>query len=309
MKKVLLIFILIVVQVQAQIKDYAIEYIQSEYKLYKNKSSIPELKIFSIDSLTNKDYMSHLQKELNYELKYGLSNKANDLSYKIDNLKTEKLKYKYFVYKVFYNNIEVPEKNTFFIMYNKETKMKDIIQLYEWGMTYNKLEVFEYRLKTYPYHNSIDFYYNFITNEQPKEYLEESIKPKVFDEEPKIDEPDMEVIKFQLEQKEIKKEEDPDINAFIAVEKDPQPVNLGDIKKLIGYPSSAYEMGISGKVTIRVLVSEEGKYIKHQIIRSPHKSLTDACEIHIKNLQFTPGIQMGKPIKCWANVPFDFKLH
>lgn len=109
-------------------------------------------------------------------------------------------------------------------------------------------------------------------------------------------------------QEKPKVEEDPDINAFIAVEKDPQPVNLGDLKKLIGYPSSAREMGISGKVTIRILVNAEGKYEKHQVIRSPHQVLTDACVAQIKNLQFTPGIQGGKPIKCWVNVPFDFKL-
>jgi hypothetical protein len=27
------------------------------------------------------------------------------------------------------------------------------------------------------------------------------------------------------------------------------------------------------------------------------------------NLQFTPALQQGSPVKCWVSVPFNFKLN
>lgn len=107
---------------------------------------------------------------------------------------------------------------------------------------------------------------------------------------------------------EAKKEEEPDVNAFVAVEKEPAPVNLDVIKKNVGYPNQARELGIQGKVIIRILVNKEGKPTKHVVVRSPHSLLTDAVVSQLYNLQFTPGIQAGKPIPVWVNIPFDFRL-
>ncbi|MCX8113047.1 MAG: energy transducer TonB [Bacteroidia bacterium] len=106
----------------------------------------------------------------------------------------------------------------------------------------------------------------------------------------------------------VEKEEEPDPSAFIAVEKEPQPVNMDEIKKRIGYPPLAKEAGIQGKVIVRVLVGKTGKYEKHIVLRSPHKLLTEAVEKELPNLEFSPGIQAGKPIKVWVTIPFDFQL-
>lgn len=104
------------------------------------------------------------------------------------------------------------------------------------------------------------------------------------------------------------KEPDPDPNAFIMVEKEPAPVNMDNIRKLIGYPPTAKEAEIEGKVIVRILVSKEGKYQRHIVVKNPHAILTKAVEAQLKNLEFTPGIQAGKPIKVWVTIPFDFKL-
>lgn len=106
----------------------------------------------------------------------------------------------------------------------------------------------------------------------------------------------------------VEKEEEPDPTAFVAVEKEPQPVNMDDIKRRIGYPPLAKEAGIQGKVIVRVLVGKTGKYEKHIVLKSPHKVLTEAVEKELPNLEFTPGIQAGKPIKVWVTIPFDFQL-
>ncbi|MCS7189074.1 MAG: TonB family protein [Bacteroidia bacterium] len=106
----------------------------------------------------------------------------------------------------------------------------------------------------------------------------------------------------------VEKEEDPDPMGFVAVEKEPQPVNMDEIRKRIGYPPLAKEAGIQGKVIVRVLVGKTGKYEKHIVLKSPHKLLTEAVEKELPNLEFTPGIQAGKPIKVWVTIPFDFQL-
>ncbi len=101
---------------------------------------------------------------------------------------------------------------------------------------------------------------------------------------------------------------DPNPNDFIIVEEEPRPVNMDDIKKLIGYPAMAKEAEIEGKVIVRVLVDKTGKYRKHVVLKDPHPILTKAVEKSLGNLQFTPGIQGGQPIKVWVTIPFDFAL-
>jgi protein TonB len=107
---------------------------------------------------------------------------------------------------------------------------------------------------------------------------------------------------------EAPKEEEPDPNAFMAVEKEPVPVNMADFKKNIGYPPQAKEAGIEGKVLLKVLVDKEGNVEKHMVLKSKHQLLTDACVAQLKTLKFTPAIQAGKPTKFWVVVPVDFKL-
>lgn len=105
-----------------------------------------------------------------------------------------------------------------------------------------------------------------------------------------------------------KKEEDPDINAFVFVQEEPKPVNMDDIKKAIGYPQIARDAGIEGDVVIRVLVDEFGNYTKHKVIKQVHPILAKACSEKVGKLKFTPAVQGGKPIKFWVNIPFKFKL-
>lgn len=107
---------------------------------------------------------------------------------------------------------------------------------------------------------------------------------------------------------EVVVEKEPDINAFVFAEEEPQPVNLADIQKAIGYPQIARDAGIEGNVVVRILVDEKGNYQRHKILNSVHPILEKAVEDKIAQLRFTPAIQGGKPIKFWVNVPFAFKL-
>ncbi|MEO0468619.1 MAG: energy transducer TonB [Bacteroidota bacterium] len=107
---------------------------------------------------------------------------------------------------------------------------------------------------------------------------------------------------------EVIVEQEPDINAFVFAEEEPAPVNMDDIKKLIGYPQIARDAGIEGNVVVRVLVDKKGNYSKHRVINQVHPILAKAVEEHIGKLKFTPAIQGGRPIKFWVNIPFNFKL-
>ncbi len=107
--------------------------------------------------------------------------------------------------------------------------------------------------------------------------------------------------------KEEKKIVEPKIeDLFIGIE--PKPVNLNDIKKSIVYNQGLKEMGIQGKVTLRVLIDEDGNVMKFVTIRTPHQLFVDEVSKHLNKLKFVPAIQNNKPVKCWINVPFDFKL-
>ncbi len=97
-------------------------------------------------------------------------------------------------------------------------------------------------------------------------------------------------------------------NEFILVDKEPVPLNLAEVNKMIGYPPEAVASKIEGNVIARILVDEKGNYMKHIIMIDPHPILTNAVESKISNLKFKPAMQFGNPIKLWHTIPFNFKF-
>ncbi|GAB4422136.1 MAG: hypothetical protein OHK0039_37910 [Bacteroidia bacterium] len=103
-------------------------------------------------------------------------------------------------------------------------------------------------------------------------------------------------------------EQEPHVDDFVFAEEEPRPINIDEIKMLIGYPEIAREAGIKGNVIVRVLVDKKGNYAKHRIINQVHPLLSKAVEEQLPKLRFTPAIQGGKPIAFWVNIPFNFIL-
>lgn len=91
------------------------------------------------------------------------------------------------------------------------------------------------------------------------------------------------------------------------VEKPPECVNLGQVRASMKYPEIAKEGGIEGKVTVKVLVGEDGNVVKIGSI-SGESVFQDEVREKAMDLQFTPGLQNGKPVKVWVSVPFNFRL-
>ena len=108
-------------------------------------------------------------------------------------------------------------------------------------------------------------------------------------------------------------EPDPDPNGFLMVAQEPTPINMDSIRKILIYPEDCKNRGVQGKVHIRVLVDREGKPIKHIVRKSPDSLLTAAVVSKIYFIRFSPAISseggIRKSLKCWVNLPFDFKLN
>lgn len=113
---------------------------------------------------------------------------------------------------------------------------------------------------------------------------------------------------FSLDQKvEVKKEEEPNIDEFIPVEKEPY-IDLADLQRRIVYPEMARKAGIEGSVVVRVLVDKNGKP-KKAVVQSSDSQLLDQAAIDaVLKSTFTPAIQNGQPIMCWVSIPIRFKL-
>ena len=101
---------------------------------------------------------------------------------------------------------------------------------------------------------------------------------------------------------------DPAPDKFVLLEKEPAPVNMDELRRIIGYPLMAKEAEIEGKVVFRILLDKNGDYVKHIVLKDPHPILTNAVSKHINKIKMTPGIQAGSPIRVWVTIPFNFQL-
>ncbi|MFI5144074.1 MAG: TonB family protein [Ignavibacteria bacterium] len=117
-------------------------------------------------------------------------------------------------------------------------------------------------------------------------------------EEKKVEE------KIEKKEKEVVEKQ---IYQSFEVEKPPECVNLGQVRASMTYPEVARQSGIEGRVTVKVLVGPDGNVVKVGSVSGPDV-FTEEVSSKAMNLQFTPGLQNGKPVKVWVSVPFNFKL-
>ncbi len=106
----------------------------------------------------------------------------------------------------------------------------------------------------------------------------------------------------------IKEEEaEPEIGAFVAREVEPRPLE-GNPQP--AYPDIARTAGVTGKVTVQILVAKDGSVKKYKIVKANPTGLGFEEEVEkvIMKWKFTPAIQQGNPIAVWVAYPFTFKL-
>ncbi len=100
----------------------------------------------------------------------------------------------------------------------------------------------------------------------------------------------------------------PSVSDYIVVDQEPQPLNLMEIKQKVGYPLTARNNCVEGSVVVRILLDEAGKYVRHVVLNDPNPALTQAVEMHLSGLMFSPAQNSGQAVKFWVNVPFAFRL-
>lgn len=114
-------------------------------------------------------------------------------------------------------------------------------------------------------------------------------------------------IEEKITKKEVIEEKEKTVYQSFEVEKAPECVNLQQVRSSMVYPPMAIEAQIEGKVTVKVLVDADGNVIKIGSVNGPD-IFRDEVSSKSMQLQFTPGLQNGKPVKVWVTVPFVFKL-
>lgn len=106
----------------------------------------------------------------------------------------------------------------------------------------------------------------------------------------------------------VTKEEEPAMDAFIPVEKEPN-FDLAKLQKGAVYPDLARKAGVEGRVVIRVLVGTDGKIRKSVIEDSDNTLLNEAALKAVRDYGYVPpAVQNGTPIACWVSIPILFKL-
>lgn len=103
------------------------------------------------------------------------------------------------------------------------------------------------------------------------------------------------------------REEDPDVDEFIAVEKEPD-FDYEEIKRRVKYPDIARRNGIEGTVLVAALVGKDGRVEKTQIIDSDNELLNKNAADAVRETVFTPAIQNGNPVRTWVRIPIKFAL-
>ena len=103
---------------------------------------------------------------------------------------------------------------------------------------------------------------------------------------------------------EPKGDEDPDMNAFTAVEKLPEMVHSVSPE----YPEIAKRAGITGKVFVKVLVDKTGRPKKAVVIKSDSELFNQVSIDAAMRSAFSPALQNQHPIAVWIVLPYRFTL-
>ncbi len=105
----------------------------------------------------------------------------------------------------------------------------------------------------------------------------------------------------------VKKVEEPAMDEFIPVEKQPQ-TDMAELQKSVVYPEMAKKAGIEGKVILRVLVDTDGSVRKVAVMQTDSQLLVESAKNAVEKATFTPAIQNNQPVMVWVSIPITFKL-
>lgn len=96
---------------------------------------------------------------------------------------------------------------------------------------------------------------------------------------------------------------------FVVVEDMPELIGgLGELQRQIRYPEMARRAGIEGRVYIQFIVNERGEVEDPRILRGIGGGADEEALRVVKQAQFRPGLQRGRPVRVQYQLPIVFRL-
>ncbi|MGM0546384.1 MAG: energy transducer TonB [Bacteroidota bacterium] len=104
-------------------------------------------------------------------------------------------------------------------------------------------------------------------------------------------------------------EEEEEEDFFVAVEDMPElKGGLAALQQKINYPDMARKAGIEGRVIIQFIVNEQGEVEDPKVVRGIGGGCDEEALRVVKEAEFEPGQQRGKPVRVQYSLPITFQL-
>ena len=120
-------------------------------------------------------------------------------------------------------------------------------------------------------------------------------------------------IKSKIEEITLRKyqEENRGIDAegiYLIAEKPPEMINKSSLIEKIRYPAEARRQGIEGMVVVKMLVDEEGRASRMEILKGIGYGCDREALRVLERAQFIPATVDGEAVKAWHTHPIKFKI-
>lgn len=103
--------------------------------------------------------------------------------------------------------------------------------------------------------------------------------------------------------------EEPEEDFFVVVETMPElEGGLAALQKKIQYPELAQKANIQGRVYVQFIINEQGKVEDPVVLRGIGGGCDEEALRVIKQAEFTPGLQRGRPVRVKYSLPINFIL-
>lgn len=90
------------------------------------------------------------------------------------------------------------------------------------------------------------------------------------------------------------------------------PEIVGGIEELykhLRYPRQAVDTGTEGRVVVQFIIDEEGQVHDPEILRDIGSGCGHAAVEAVKEIEFTPAKQNGRPVRIRYSLPISFRLN
>jgi periplasmic protein TonB len=104
-------------------------------------------------------------------------------------------------------------------------------------------------------------------------------------------------------------DEEPEEDFFTVVEQMPELIGgLAELQSRIEYPEQARRAGIEGRVYVQFIVNEDGRVEDPQVIRGIGGGADEEALRAVREAEFRPGMQRGRPVRVQYSLPVVFQL-